>query len=147
MYEDFNYLSERVDKKIRRYKTKSFFLNFFFYLLFIIQIAAAAALPLIATMSESDLKNLIISSSGIGILICQLIFNITNFKIKIQENKELMYLIETEKFLYLNQSGKYAKMEEEDSINLFVGEIERNFNGFQNRKIRPKRKRELELTQ
>lgn len=145
MYEDFNYLSERVDKKIRRYKSKIFFLNFFYYLLFVLQIAAAASLPLIVSLPESDMKNLIISSCGIGILICQLFFNITNFKGKVQDNKDILHLIETEKYLYLNQSGKYAKMEENDSMNLFVGEIERNFNFFINKRIRPKRKKDIEF--
>lgn len=145
MYEDFNYLTDRVDKKIRRYKTKIFFLNFFYYFLFLVQIVAAASLPLLTTMPESDTKNIIISSCGIGILIGQLIFNVTSFKEKIQANKDILHVIETEKFLYLNQSGKYAKMEEEDSVNLFVGEIEKNFTGFQHRKKQPKRKRNIEF--
>ena len=145
MNEEFNYLGERVNKKIRRYKTKIFFLNFFYYLLFIIQIAAAASLPLIATLTESDLKNMIISSCGIGILICQLIFNAANFKEKIKTNREILTSVETEKFLYLNQSGKYAKVDDEDSIDLFVGEIEKTFNGNLGKKNRPKRKKDIEF--
>lgn len=140
MYEDFNYLGERVDKKIRRFKVNIFFLNFFYYFLFLLQIAAAASLPLLATMPESEMKNIIVSSCGIGMLICMLIFNSTNFKSKVQMNKDILHYIETEKYLYLNNSGKYTTLQKENAINLFASEIETTFNTFQYSKKRSKKK-------
>ncbi|MGX7024066.1 DUF4231 domain-containing protein [Vagococcus hydrophili] len=146
MYENFNYLDDRVDKQLKHYKKKTTWLKISYSLLFFIQVFAAAALPLVTLLSDEIAKNVIISLVGVTILICQLLFSTINFKEQIQESKDIIYYMETEKYLYLNHSGKYAQKNTEEITDLFVGEIERTFNNFTKKNIRPKRKRDIEFS-
>ncbi|HCM89253.1 MULTISPECIES: DUF4231 domain-containing protein [Vagococcus] len=145
MYENFNYLDDRVDKQLQHYKKKENWLKFFYTIIFFIQVAAAASLPLITLLSDTLFKNIIISLCGVIILISQLLFSTINFKEQIQDCKEIIFLMETEKYLYLNHSGKYAQKTSDEKIDLFVGEIEKSFNGFSKKTLKPKRKREIEF--
>lgn len=145
MYSDFNYLEDRVDKRIRHYKRSRFLLSFFYYLLFLVQILSAAALPLITLLPDTVIKNIIISSIGVVILICQLLFNGVNFKERIQDSKETLHILETEKYLYLNKSGKYAQKSSDETMDIFVGEIEKCFSGLQKKSTKSKKRREVEF--
>ncbi|MEG0732642.1 MAG: DUF4231 domain-containing protein [Vagococcus sp.] len=146
MYDNFNYLEDRVDKQINHQKRRIFFLNFFYYLLFMIQMIAAASLPLVTLLPDTTLKNIIISSVGVTILICQLLFNGVNFKDKAYYAKETLQILETEKFLYLNKSGKYSQNSSDDNVDLFVSEIEKCFNSLQRKSFKPKKRREIEYS-
>ncbi|MFC6348562.1 DUF4231 domain-containing protein [Vagococcus carniphilus] len=146
MYSDFNYLEDRVDKRIKQHKRKGFFLSFFYYFFFLVQILSAAALPLITLLPDTIIKNIVISSIGVVILMCQLLFNGVNFKEKIQDSKETLHVLETEKYLYLNKSGKYAQKSSDETMDIFVGEIEKCFSGLQKKSMKPKRRRDVEFS-
>lgn len=142
MYDDFNYLEDRVDKQINNQKRKIFFLNFFYYFIFMVQMFAAASLPLVTLLPDTTLKNIIISSVGVTILICQLLFSGVNFKDKLYFSKETLHSLETEKFLFLNKSGKYSQKSSDENTDMFVGEIEKCFYNFQRKNTKPKRRKE-----
>ena len=121
---EVEYLKERLEDQINWYDKKSTKCQKYYKWHKVIEITAAALIPILAAQSSSfKAVAIIISILGSAIVVIEGLVNLGKYHENWIEYRSVSETLKQEKYMYLTQSGVY-KTSKEDAFELLVERIE-----------------------
>ena len=115
------YIKNRVDDQIEWYNKKSSLNQSWFRRLRIIEIVAAALIPLLAAYADWDLLKIVVAALGLVIAVIAGILGLFQFQENWTSCRSTCESLKQEKFLFLTRTGSY---DQKEPFPLFVQRVE-----------------------